>query len=139
MRKSRDNIRMRAARKLSEGLKEALGYFWFESIGAEDDDSGFEEMSFTEPEEIQGAIDTAISSLVSEKLIALTEDEAPSLSEVMSALFGEEHELTKRGEYFEELINGYEGEVSVEGLREAQAVLKEIVDGLTALSTPTTN
>ena len=95
-----------------------------------EDDDGFEDNSYANPEDIQMAVDEAISSLMKDGLIPEFVDatQAPSLSDVFGVLFGEEHELTKRVEYFEELVNGYEDRASVDDLEEACKVLREVLE-----------
>jgi hypothetical protein len=95
-----------------------------------EDDEG--DSFYANPEDIQIALDNAISSLMKDKVISELEDldEAPSLSTVLATLFGDEHELTKQAEYFEELINGYEDLASMDDLREAYEVFTGIIHAL---------
>lgn len=114
----------------------AEGAEHLEDGGAPDDgnDGDYEEdgtadPTYEDPEEIQVAIDTAISALMNKGFLE-AEGGAPSLSDVCGALFGRESDLTKQAHYFEELTNGYEGRASTEDLREAYNVLQSMIEEL---------
>jgi hypothetical protein len=99
----------------------------YENDDENDYEDDYEDPSYADPETIQTAVDEAISSLMKEGMLPQFEGakQAPSLSGVFAVLFGEEHDLTKQVEYFEELINGYEDRASMDDLREAHEVLVE--------------
>lgn len=91
-----------------------------------------EEVWFYDPWDVQSALDEAMSNILkSDLIIELTSvKEAPSFSETAAVLFGESHELTKRAEYFEKLISGYEDRVSKDDLSEAYDVLRTLMEEL---------
>jgi hypothetical protein len=100
----------------------------------DEDEEGDEDHGPTDFEtwDIQTAVDGAISSLMGEDLIPELKGlkSAPSLAEIFQVLFGEEHEMTKKVEYFEELIAGYEDRITREDLEEAHSVLDGIIGRL---------
>lgn len=85
---------------------------------------------YFDPADVQGAVDEAISTLMTEGLIEEFTDseDPPSLSDVFVVLFGEDSELTKQAEYFEELIDGYEDRAHMDDLSEAYNVLRSIMN-----------
>lgn len=101
-----------------------------ENLEADEDEEDYELEIDTW--DIQFAIDNAVSSLLKANIVLEFAEakSAPELSEFFEALFGSEHDLTKQAEYFEELINGYDGSVSKDDLEEAYKVLEGILDNL---------
>jgi hypothetical protein len=95
----------------------------------DEDQYGAVEYNF-DPADVQGAVDEAISTLMTEGLIEEFTDseDPPSLSDVFVVLFGEDSELTKQAEYFEELIDGYEDRAHTDDLSEAYNVLRSIMN-----------
>ncbi len=87
---------------------------------------------FYDPWDIQSAVDSAMSNLVKSNLLPELADakNAPSFSEVCALLFGKEHEVTKQAEYFEDLIKGYEDQISKDDLREAYTTLASLMEKL---------
>jgi hypothetical protein len=93
---------------------------------------GSSESWYYDPWDVQTALDSAMSNLVQSKLVPELADakDAPSFSEVCGVLFGEGHEITKQAEYFEELIKGYEDQVSKDDLREAYTTLESLMEDI---------
>lgn len=100
------------------------------------DDEEYDEVEigtqYYETWDIKSAVDEAISNLVKSNLIAelAAAKRAPSFSDVCEILFGKEHELTQRAEYFEDLIKGYEDSISRDDLHEAYSVLETFMETL---------
>lgn len=97
-----------------------------------DEDDDLDPSSF-DPEEIQYALDGAISVLIDEKIIKVKKKKAPSLSEVLELVLGSDSSLVGEAGYFEDLINGYEGSVHIDDLREAHRTLSSIIEELKSM------
>jgi len=78
-------------------------------------------------EDIELAIDAFLSHLIQERLLPKTPPgEAPSFSEVIAELFGDDHEITKKADRFEEHIKGYFGFVDYAAMVTAYDELLDI-------------
>jgi hypothetical protein len=96
----------------------------------EEEEEYGERQYYFDPEDVQGAVDEAISTLIKERLIEEFDNpkSAPALSEIFSVLFGENSGLREQAEYFEELISGYDDKAHVDDLKEAYSILESIVE-----------
>ena len=102
----------RAAGRLASGLREAI-----------------EDWDNSDPEHVEGIIFEAISALLNEHLIK-NPPENLGLADTLEILFGAESEVKKQAEKFEQLINGYFGEVDWDDMAEAEGILEEIISEL---------
>ena len=77
-------------------------------------------------------VDVAITEIITEKLVPGYDNpqKPPTLSEIFQILFGEEDNLTKQVDEFEELISGYDEHVHIDDLQQAHNVMSEIVKEL---------
>jgi hypothetical protein len=140
----------RAIRRIAELLSEVMDSFEEYGIGTttvqldeeenaenanEEEEEEFEEepQFYFNPEDVQIAVDQAISTLINEKLIKEFRNpkEPPSLTAIFAILFGDNSELTQQVDYFEDLISGYNDLAHVDDLTEAHGILESIVDELT--------
>ena len=82
--------------------------------------------------DVEYCVDVAITEIIKENLIPGYDNpqKPPTLSEMFQILFGEEDNLTKQVDEFEELISGYEDHVHIDDLRQAYSVMSEIVKEL---------
>jgi hypothetical protein len=130
------------AAELAGVLDELAGYCMFgadeedienpESESEYDEDDDREPSSF-DPEDIQYALDGAISVLIDEEIIKVKKSKAPTLSEVLELVLGPDSSLVGEAGYFEDMINGYEGSVHIDDLREAHRILSSIIDELKSM------
>jgi hypothetical protein len=103
-----------------------------EDYDYDEDYYGDEDPFYVDPWDVKFAVDEVVSSVLKSGLIpeAADLDDAPSLTEIFAVLFGETHELTKKIEYFEDLISGYEDLAPKDDLREAYDVLERVLERL---------
>jgi hypothetical protein len=82
--------------------------------------------------DVEYFVDVTITEIVQEKLVPGYDNpkKPPSLSEMFGVLFGEEDNLTKQVDEFQELISGYEDHVHIDDLQQAYDVMSEIVKEL---------
>ena len=142
----------KAIRRLGELLPDVLDSFGWYGIGTPavaeeashaslsegedqtEDETGEEDYEepqyFFDPADVQGAVDEAISRLIDEELMEEFSDpkEPPTLTEIVTVLFGEDSEIKKKIEYFEELISGYEERAHIDDLKEAYGILESVVE-----------
>jgi hypothetical protein len=87
---------------------------------------------YYDPWDVQTALDSAISNLIQSNLVPelANAKKAPSFSQVCAVLFGDAHEITKQAGYFEELIKGYEDQISKDDLREAYTTLESLMEDI---------
>ncbi len=104
------------------------------------DEEEYEEpIYYYDPEDVQGALDEAISQLIEEQLVPqfTSPKKPPTLSDLFAVLFGEQSDLKKQAEYFEELISGYEDRAHIDDLKKAFNVLTDILDTIAPKSNET--
>lgn len=104
-----------------------------EPVFEEDEDELLDEAQFYfDLADVEYCVDVTITEIVNEKLVPGYSDplKPPTLSEVFETLFGEEDQLTKQVEEFEELISGYDDHVHIDDLEQAYNVMSEIVKEL---------
>jgi hypothetical protein len=79
--------------------------------------------------DVEYNVDVTITQIVKERLVPGYDnpENSPTLSEIFQILFGEEDDLTKQVDEFEELISGYDDHVHIDDLQEAYNVMSEIV------------
>jgi len=82
--------------------------------------------------DVEYCVDVTITEIVQEKLVPGYDNpqKPPTLSEMFQTLFGEEDNLTKQVDAFEELISGYEDHVHIDDLQQAYDVMSGIVKEL---------
>lgn len=82
--------------------------------------------------DVEYCVDVAITEIIKENLVPGYDNpqKPPTLSEMFQILFGEEDNLTKQVDEFEELISGYEDQVHIDDLQQAYNVMSEIVKEL---------
>jgi hypothetical protein len=99
----------------------------YEDDYGEDEDEG--RVAAFQREEIEVAIDVFISSLVQENVIRkYPRNKQPSLENVFEKIFGENHEIIKPVQVFEEHIEGYFDLIGYEDMEIAFAELTDIRD-----------
>lgn len=106
--------------------------------GAADDDSSEEysedhdddyRTEYFDREEIEVAIDAFLSELISAGVIKKgRHGKLPSFSDVFVKFFGQEHDITKKAQSFEDYIKGYFGWISPEDMRKAHEEFLEIYE-----------
>jgi hypothetical protein len=105
-----------------------------------DEDSEAEEYDETkyyfDLADVEYCVGVTITEIVREKLVPGYDNPKtpPTLSEMFQALFGEEDDLTKQVDEFEELISGYEDHVHIDDLQQAYNLMSGIVKELKARS-----
>ncbi|HXM22644.1 MAG TPA: hypothetical protein VN948_15410 [Terriglobales bacterium] len=101
-----------------------------EAAAEEQEEYDIEPEYYFDPADVQGALDEAISAIISEKLIEEFRNpkKPPTLAEMFDVLFGRNSELRQQAEYFEELISGYEDRAHVDDLKEAHGILESILE-----------
>jgi len=99
-----------------------------EKVEEEDGDEYdfFSEREAFPREDIELAIDAFLSHLIQEHLLPKSKAKAPSFSAVFAKLFGDDHEITKKADDFEEHIKGYFGFVDYPAMITAYSELQNI-------------
>jgi len=82
--------------------------------------------------DIEYFVDVTVTEIVQQKIVPGYDNpqKPPTLSEMFQTLFGEEDDLTKQVDEFEELISGYDDHVHIDDLRQAYNVMSEVVKEL---------
>ncbi len=88
-------------------------------------------------EEIEIAIDAFLSQLIKNEIVKKGKgNRAPSMESVFNQMFGEDHEVAKMVEEFEEHVAGYFGWISFDDMKKAYSqlmtikeILAKMVDG----------
>jgi hypothetical protein len=126
-------IKKETVSRIREALEALAEVFYVRGVDldedSEDNDDYIEEISYTQPEDVEVAIGEFLSLLIENKVFTKQQN-VDSFSTVFELIFGEDHELKAKAEYFEELVNGYEGFVSLEDMREAENVIRGMMDEL---------
>jgi hypothetical protein len=97
-----------------------------------DDGANDETKYYFDLADVEYCVDVAITEIINEDLVPGYNNphKPPTLSEMFQGLFGEDHELTKKAEEFEEYISGYEDQVHIDDLQEAHKVMSKIIKEL---------
>jgi|CZKK01.1.fsa_nt_gi hypothetical protein len=105
-----------------------------------EDDDGDYRTDYFDREEIEVAIDAFLSALVAAGVIKKgRHGKLPSFSEVFAKFFGQDHEVTKKANSFEDFIKGYFGWISPEDLRKAHEEFLEIYEIVKESAQPASN
>jgi hypothetical protein len=133
MAKRKSKLPKETIEAVADGLREISDGFYFhehESGTEGDSDDYFYEVSYTEPEDVELAVAEFASELLKKKLITKKGSKAPSFSDVFEQVFGPDHDLTAKAQYFEGLVSEYEGYVSLEDMRAAKQVIDSMISTL---------
>jgi hypothetical protein len=133
-RKKRIKLRKETVEALITGLKEIEGVFYVhehKSNTEDESDDYFYELSYTQPEDVEVAVAEFVSELLRKQVLNQDGKQAPSFSTVFEQIYGEDHYLTARAQYFEELVEEYEEYVSLEDMQAAEEVIHSMIDTLT--------
>jgi hypothetical protein len=115
----------KAARKLPQATILEAAKTLLSGLGSAED-----EWDDSDPESVEEKISEAISSVLKDNSIRLEEEDRAGLSSIIGVLFGIDSDLRFEAERFEDLINGYFGEVESDDMEEARSVLDDILSGL---------
>ena len=92
-------------------------------------DDGDYRTEYFDREEMEVAIDAFLSALVNAGVIRKSRHrKLPSFSEVFIKFFGQDHEVSKKAESFEDFVEGYFGWISPDDMYRAHEEFLEIYD-----------
>jgi hypothetical protein len=96
-----------------------------------EDNDGDRRTEYFDREEMEVALDAFLSALVNAGVIKKSrQGKLPSFSEVFIKFFGQDHELTKKAQSFEDFVEGYFGWISPEDMQRAHEEFLEIYESV---------